>query len=245
MNIAQYGFWFFEAELTENLRETLKNFTKDSEINNLDYFEMRLNENLKLVTDRLEELTADDSNRKVSLMFSEMFYRFFYNKFLFYLTLDAVKLPTYYNYDFEIRGAFIKYDPKNGYSIDKSAIDKWLGAEFTIPLLLMFVAKAINSKWLEAWFKNVKTGNVSKKIDTEMFEQIKQIDSPEKSELIDKIKTAISILKSKKDKKPYTLSRICKIMDERYGSIKYTTLRDKMKKFKIPTDLKKFTEIYG
>jgi hypothetical protein len=111
--------------------------------------------------------------------------------------------------------------------------------------MLAFLSKSINTKWHKAWNNLVKSEGIYENIHKKMIEQFETADDSEKKDLINKIKTCRDILINSNDKRPFALTRISDKINERYDPIHYNTLRDKMRKHNIPTDIKEFTKIYG
>jgi hypothetical protein len=240
IDIFKYGFWQIDGTTTEYILRNLKEHTQNLEIKNLEYFRGQLDKNLKIIIETIDRIT----NKKVKDVTEKVLYNFYYNRFLFYLTLDAVLLPKEYERDFSIRGVFLHYSKKDGYSIDRNSVKRWFAEEFTIPLILTTFTKTINSVWLRGFFDRIQKINKSQSNNNKL-KPFEDFEDPEKKDIISKIKICRDVLLNKNDKRPYTLTRISKKMNERYSPIHYNTLRDKMIKHKIPTNIKKFTELYG
>ncbi len=241
IKIAKYDGWFFNEELATDLLKSLKSFTGRTEIKGIDYAKSKLAENLKLIIKKIYRL----SNKKNSQAAHEFLYRFYFNRFLFYLTMDAVMISHEQKYDFYTRGVFLHRKPDNKYSIDKLAVKNWFAEELTIPNLLMGYTKSVSSKLISALFDKANKESITKSFNEKMMNSMAQIEDPEMKDLINKIKISRDILIRENNKNPYALTRICKKMSERYGKIPYTTLRDRMLRYKLPLGIKEFTKIYG
>lgn len=236
--IEKYRKWYIIKETTERLMNHIKEETNGAEIKGMDDFKNLLDESIKYLTQKIEEL----SDKNEANIIYQMIYNTVLNKFLFLISLDLLHINDALKSNELPFPTYIRYEADNKYRLNQHMITLWLKGELALPYLFIGFTKAINSKWLDAWRRDVMKVGISESMNKEMLKPIEQNDEPEKRELIDKIKTSRDILIKEKNKNPYALTQICNKVSERYGIIPYNTLRDKMKRFNIPVNINKFTD---
>jgi len=239
--IEKYRAWFAVEETTKRLMNLINEQNEGAEIKGIDDFKNLLDESIKHLTQKIEEL-SDNIEADIA---HQIIYNTVLNKFLYLIALELLHISTSLKRNEFAYSPYIRYEGNNKFRLDNYMIKYWLKGELALPYHFIGHTKSINSKWLKNWFKYIDKTKFTKSYNSEMLKPIEQIDEPEKRELIDKIKTSRDILIKEKNKNPYALTQICKKVSERYGIIPYNTLRDKMKRFNIPVNINKFTKIYG
>ena len=181
LEIIQYGHWFFKEDLSTDLLNSLKSFTGTSEIEGFDYVKSKLTENLEVIIEKIYQLTSKQNKQAAH----DLLYRFYFNRFLIYLRMDAVMISYEQKYNFPNRGVFLHRKPDNNYSIDKLAVKSWFAEELTIPHIMMGYTKAMSSQYIRALFDKSNKEKFTKSDIEKMMRAFAKIEDHEMKEILE------------------------------------------------------------